>query len=130
MWDSFLQRMDALGGPVYHYGFYERTAISQLMERHSPGDPRALALLDRCIDLHKAIRASFVLPLHSESLKSVAPWLGYQWSGVTQQADDSIVEYVNYLDDGDEHHLQHILHYNEDDVRATLLIRDWLLTQR
>ena len=37
-----------------------------------------------------------------------------------------MVEYVTYLEDEDEGHLDHILLYNEDDCLATLQIRNWL----
>ena len=56
----------------------------------------------------------------------VAPWLGFEWRGFTAAADDSMVEYVTYLEDEDERHLDHILLYNEDDCLATLQIRNWL----
>src|SRR5690606_40971130 len=40
MWFSFLERVDALDGPVYHYGPYERTAIARLVERHRSEERR------------------------------------------------------------------------------------------
>ncbi len=127
MWQSFLQRMDGHTAPVYHYGSFERTTINQLMKRYGK-DGRAQALLGRMVDLNKVLKASAVLPLRGYSLKEVAPWLGFRWSGETQAADESMVEYYRWLETGEERHLENIQRYNEDDLRATLRVRDWLLT--
>jgi uncharacterized protein len=74
------------------------------------------------------IKHNVVLPLRGYSLKDVAPWLGFEWGGETQAADDSILEYLTYLESGRQRHLRNVLQYNEDDCRATAHIYDWLLT--
>ncbi len=124
-WESFLRRSERLGGAVYHYGSYERTAVKTLIARYGD-DPRASHLLERLIDLEKVLKASVVLPLRGYSLKEVAPWLGFEWTGETQAADDSMLAYDAWLRTGEPAHLDGILHYNEDDVRATAAICDWL----
>jgi len=126
MWFSFLERVDALDGPVYHYGPYERTAIGRLVERHGGGAP-ARRFLDRFVDLHRLVKSSVALPLHGYSLKQVAPWLGFEWTGFTQAAPESIVEYHRWLETGERQHLEHVIVYNRDDVLATRVVRDWLL---
>ncbi|MGF1505598.1 MAG: TM0106 family RecB-like putative nuclease [Anaerolineae bacterium] len=126
-WQDFLRRMDRTPGYVYHYGTYERTAIKQLMARYGD-DPRAHGLLDRMIDLEKVLKAAVVLPLRGYSLKDVAPWLGFEWQGTTDNAADSMVEYITYQTDGDRDRLDGVMRYNEDDCYATVHIRDWLLT--
>lgn len=125
MWGAFLQRMERLQGYIYHYGNYERTTIKRMVERYGE-DSRAAALLDRLVDLQKVLKASVVLPLRGYSLKDVARWLDFEWSGVTQQADESMLEYLHWLVDGQRDHLDHILVYNEDDCRATARVYDWL----
>jgi len=127
MWARFLDRVDMLGGAVYHYGSFERRAIAELVGRYG-ADLRAEALLERMIDLEVLLRTSAVLPLPSYSLKSVAPWLGHTWSGETTTADESIVAYTRWLESGDAAHLESVLLYNEDDCRATLRIKEWLAT--
>ncbi len=125
-WEGFLRRASALRGPVYHYGSFEKTTIREMVARHGP-DPRADALLERLVDLRRVLGASVVLPLHGYSLKDVAPWIGYQWQSVTQAADDSIVDYTQWLETSDPAHFERIVDYNEEDVRATRAVRDWLL---
>ncbi len=128
MWEQFLALMDRLGGVAYHYGQYERTAIDHLQAKYGE-DPRAAALLDRMVDLEKAVKRSMVLPLTGYSLKSVAPWLGFTWTGDINRGDDSMVEYYRWLESGDRAHLEQIVRYNEDDCRATMHIKDWLAAQ-
>ncbi|GAB4482418.1 MAG: hypothetical protein Kow00124_31220 [Anaerolineae bacterium] len=128
MWEQFLALMDRLGGVAYHYGQYERTAIDRLQRKYGE-DPRAAALLDRMVDLEKALKQSMALPLTGYSLKSVAPWLGFTWTGEINQGDDSMVVYYRWLEDGNRTHLAQIVRYNEEDCRATLHIKDWLAAQ-
>lgn len=126
-WDRFLGRIDTLDGPVYHYGRYERTTVRALADRHGD-DPRAARLLDRLIDLRTALTGCAALPVRGYSLKQVAPWLGFAWTGATQAADDSMVAYDRWLRTGNRDYINGLLAYNEDDVRATRAVRDWLLT--
>lgn len=129
MWEAFLRRIDRLNGWVYHYGAYERTAINALMRRYGD-DPRGQRLLDRLVDLERVLKNSVVLPLRGYSLKDVAYWLGFRWTGETQAADDSMIQYDAWLRTGQREHLERILRYNEDDLHATAAVRDWLLALR
>jgi uncharacterized protein len=122
---GFLRRISRIDGPVYHYGYYERTALNALNKRYGPDD-RVKDLQARMVDVSKSLNHCVVLPLTRYSLKDVAGWLGFRWSGATASADDSVVEYVNWLETGRRTHLNNILRYNEDDCKATLKVRDWL----
>jgi predicted RecB family nuclease len=125
MWKGFLRRVSRTDGPIYHYGYYERTVLGALNERYGPDD-RVAGLQERMIDLSKALDRCVVLPLTRYSLKDVAGWLGFRWSGATASAGDSVVEYITWLETGQRRHLDNILQYNEDDCKATLKVRDWL----
>lgn len=129
MWTRFLDRIQTLDGTVYHYAPYERTILDRLAQKHGE-QARADSLLDRMVDLSHVLKDSVVLPLYGYSLKEVAPWLGFEWTGQTQAADDSMLEYLGWLDDGDPAHLDRILRYNEEDCRALAVVFDWLLTLR
>ncbi len=125
-WESFLARIDAFDGPVYHYGTYEKTVMRQLIARFGD-DPRADRLKDRLLDIEKTLHNSVVLPLLGYSLKDVDKYIGFERRD-TMKGDDSILEYLAWLEDGDHTHLERIIAYNEEDCRATLAIRDWLDT--
>lgn len=124
-WKDFLARMDRHTGKIYHYGVYERTTVKSLSGRYDT-KAQADALLERMIDLEKTVKDCTVLPLRSTSLKAVAPWLGFAWEGDIQGGEDSMLEYLAWLEDGDQGHLDRILRYNEEDCRATLAVLEWL----
>lgn len=125
MWRSFLTRMSRLRGAIYHYGYYERTALKQLNERYP--DPRTEGVLAKLVDIEKALKRTVAMPVSSYSLKTVARELGFEWTGETDNAADSMVEYDLYQQDGDPRRLDRIVQYNADDCYATVTIRDWLL---
>jgi uncharacterized protein len=82
------------------------------------------------IDLEKVLKESAALPLPGYSLKQVAPWIGFSWNTDTQAGDDSMLEYLAWLEDGQRGHLDGILAYNEADCHATVAILDWLTALR
>jgi len=127
IWERFLARIDATEGPVYHYSGYEKSTINQLCQRYGD-DNRAMRLSNRLVDLLAIISNNLALPLKSYSIKAVAPWLGYQWTGNTQTAADTMIEYANWLRNQNRVHLDNILVYNKHDCRAMVVIKDWLLT--
>ncbi|MBN1312377.1 MAG: TM0106 family RecB-like putative nuclease [Anaerolineae bacterium] len=124
-WKDFLSDMADRRGTIYHYGVYERTTVKKLGERYNT-TAEADALLNRMVDLEKVIKDCVVLPLRSVSLKAVAPWLGFNWQSDVQAGDDSMLEYLAWLEDGDKKHLDSILRYNEEDCHAASVVLDWL----
>lgn len=124
-WAEFLNLIDLIEGPIYHYGHYERSALKALAEKHG-GSERVEALLPRLVDLRKVLDESVVLPLSGMSLKEVGPFIGYRRQAVMQQGEDSMAEYLGWLRDGDRGHLDRIVHYNREDCEATLAVLDWL----
>lgn len=130
-WKAFL---DKLAGwedfVIYHYAFYERMVFDRLALRH--GAPSALAqkFHEHAIDLHHTTVDSVVLPLYFYTLKDVAKYIGYAWSDPDAGGAESVAWYDEWLRTGDRAHLDRVLHYNEDDVRATLLLKDWLAQQK
>ncbi len=113
---------------VYHYAFYERMVFDRLMLRH--GAPSALAAKfhEHAEDLHAKTTDSVVLPLYFYTLKDVAQFIGYQWSDPEAGGAESVTWYDEWLKTGDRANLDRVLRYNEDDVRATMVLRDWLAT--
>lgn len=125
IWESFLRRMGARGGTVFHYGAYEKTLLRKMAEKYGD-EERVEAILARMVDLRRVLLESVVLPLRGYSLKDVAPWMGYEWVGDTQTAGDSMLEYMHWLSDGQGERLERILAYNESDCRALVRVYEWL----
>ncbi len=130
-WKKFLDFLAGLENfVIYHYAYYERQVFDRLALRY--GAP--LVLVDKfhenTIDLHARLVDSAVLPLYFYSLKDVAGYLGYKWDDAQAGGAESVVWYNDWLDKHDDAIMKKILKYNEDDVRATMLIKDWLETQK
>jgi predicted RecB family nuclease len=63
-------------------------------------------------------------------LKTVAPLAGFRWRGEEAGGGQAIVRFAEAVSDHDDavrsEARRWILEYNEDDVRATAALRDWL----
>lgn len=71
-----------------------------------------------------------VLPLYFYTLKDIAKYIGYTWDDPNAGGAESVAWYDEWLNKGDRAMLDRIIRYNEDDVRATMLLHDWLAKQR
>jgi predicted RecB family nuclease len=131
IWKKFLDFLAGLENfVIYHYAFYERTVFDRLALRY--GAPLVLVdkFKDNTIDLHSKLVESAVLPLYFYSLKDVAGYLGYKWDDPGAGGAESVVWYNDWLEKHDDAIMKKILKYNEDDVRATFLIKEWLQSQK
>ena len=61
-------------------------------------------------------------------LKYICKFLGFSWTGALQSGGESIDWYERWCASGDREVLRQIVQYNEDDVRATLFLKEWLDT--
>ncbi len=117
---------------VYHYSSYERTRLSRLAQ--STGHP----VLDRAqrwaqehfVDLFDIVRAHW-FGAHGLGLKSIAhEGAGFSWRDDDPGGLNSQVWYDEAVHSEDEANREsfrtRVLEYNEDDVRATAVLRDWL----
>ncbi len=131
IWQKFLDFLAGLDDfVIYHYAYYERQVFDRLSLRY--GAPASLMdkFHDNTIDLHAQVVDSAVLPLYFYSLKDVAGYLGYKWNDPEAGGAESVVWYNEWLEKKDDSIMKKILKYNEDDVRATMLIKEWLEHQK
>lgn len=83
---------------------------------------------DQWVDVYDAIGGQFITP-HGKSLKTVAPVAGFHWRDPEAGGEASMRWYRRAVGLGPEFDLsqrQRILDYNEDDVRATKALREWI----
>lgn len=110
--------------PVYHYATYEKTAIKNL------GDTYRIdvkPLIKRLVDILQVCRRCVAPASSTFSLKDFGRALGASWRGGVDAAESMVL--FQKFQQGDEAALRTVIDYNEDDVRALLLVKDWLVEE-
>ncbi|MCT0253373.1 TM0106 family RecB-like putative nuclease [Synechocystis sp. CS-94] len=127
IWQEFVQLIQTYpSAPIYHFSEYERETIKRLGKLYGTPVKVREEILEQCFDLHHYVVNHVICPVESYSLKSLANWLGFQWRDAQASGDQSVCWYDNWLTTGDRQFLELILRYNEDDCRATWVLKDWL----
>jgi predicted RecB family nuclease len=130
-WQKFLDYLAGLEDfVIYHYAYYERAVFDRLALRHGAASSLSQKFHEHAIDLHAKAVDTVVLPLYFYTLKDIAKYIGYTWADANAGGAESVAWYDHWLRTGDRTFLDRILRYNEDDVRATMLLRDWLAQQK
>jgi uncharacterized protein len=126
-----LERFPAMH--VYHYASYEPTALKRLMGRHATREDEVDRLLRGgvLVDLFRAVRQGLRASVESYSIKRLEPMYGFRREVELREAGESIVAFEEWLELGEGERpgsaiLDEIATYNQDDVRSTLRLRDWL----
>ncbi|MBI1736149.1 MAG: TM0106 family RecB-like putative nuclease, partial [Candidatus Rokubacteria bacterium] len=117
---------------VYHYGAYEPAAIKQLMSVYATREDAVDALLRRetFVNLLTVVRQALRAGVPSYSLKETEKLADFARKADVASGTRAVLEYERWMDDRAESRLEAIRVYNEEDCRATLALRDWLLRQR
>lgn len=125
------------GFRAYHYTDHETRYFRHLATKHEgkPGVPTLEALnafLDsnKWVDLHKILSTEIIWPTENHQLKTLARQIGFDWRDEAPGGANSMAWFAQATESADEEvrdaARQRILEYNEDDVLATLALRDWL----
>ncbi len=127
MWHDFLDWLEKLpsGYVVYHYGNYEQTRLD-ILERRYGGTAALQKFRVAMIDLNEIIKHSVVLPLYFYGLKEIGGYIGFERSKKISGGGESVAFYEDWLTKGDRKKLDAVIGYNEDDVRETHALKDWL----
>jgi len=127
MWNEFMEFMSKIKDfRMYHYTSYEVSSLKKLKEKYGCDEQLFDRIKDSCVDLHRVLLKTAVMPLHSYSIKDVAKYIGFRWREKNACGSQSLFWYFLWLDTGEEKWKQTIIDYNEDDVRATKILKDWL----
>jgi uncharacterized protein len=133
VWKRFCAFLDTLpkDAVLYHYGRYEQQVIADMRSRY--GTPRAAhERFSRMIDLSRVAQRCVLFPTQFYSLKDLAKYLGFHWRHKEASGLNSIGWYQEWRKNKAKavrsRMLQDILEYNEDDVRATRVLKDFLAT--
>jgi len=117
---------------AYHYNHTERTALQSLTHEHGVAEAELGRLVQAgvFVDLFAVARNSIQVGAESYGLKSLERLTDYQRNHDIDKGAGAVVRYEQFMADGNPSELAPIAAYNEDDVRATLALRDWLITHR
>ncbi len=125
-WDAFVAFMESRPGiPVYHYGWYEQDVFRLMAQRHGAPEGFVDDLAERSVDVLERLREAVIFPLSFYSLKDIAQFLGFRWRHDDASGLNSVLWYEDWLRTGNREMLNDVLRYNEDDVRATWVVRQW-----
>jgi len=127
IWQEFLNLVWQYPvAPIYHFCEYEAQTIKRLAKVYQTPIYQWQPLLKRCIDLHKLVTQTVILPIESYALKNIAKWLGFQWRNPQANGAQSVCWYEQWLNTGNRTLLENIKQYNEDDCYATYQVKKWL----
>lgn len=130
-WNKFLDFLEELDDfVIYHYSYYEREVFDRLGKKYGLSLELDKKFKDNLIDLQRAVQDAVILPLYFYSLKDIAKYMGFSWRAEDAGGAESVVWYNDWQKSGDEKILDKIVKYNEDDVRATLFVKEWLEKQK
>jgi uncharacterized protein len=120
------------GMHVYHYNHTERSSLQRLVTEHGLGETTLTQLVDTgaFVDLLVVARNALQVGAESYSLKELERLTPYVRGHAIDKGSGAVLEYESFMADGAPDALQRIADYNEDDVRATRALRDWLLEHR
>jgi predicted RecB family nuclease len=116
---------------VYYYSPHEKTTYKKMQKLYpdviSAEEVEGFFANPNVIDLYIDIISKYTdWPLGSYSLKDIAQYLGFRWRDETPSGALSIQWFNEYLKTKDNAILERIRLYNEDDCKATMVIKDAL----
>lgn len=116
---------------IYYYSKYERTIYRALQEKYpdicTAEDIEELFDPAHAIDLYNdVVKKTTEWPAWDFSIKTLAKYLGFSWRDKHPSGAASIEWFHRWIQSGDPDIRRRILEYNEDDCRATRVLRDAL----
>ena len=117
---------------VYHYNHTERTSLVRLAADYGVAELELERLIATglFVDLFPIVTGAMQVGVESYGLKHIERLTDYERSHDIDRGAGAVVEYEHWMNDGDQARLDRIARYNEDDVRATMAVRDWLVDHR
>lgn len=132
-WAEFWQYIRALPQDdfaVYYYSPHEKSTYRRMQKIYpdviSEEELEMFFSNPHVIDLYQLVLKSTDWPLGSYSIKAIAQYLGFAWRDETPSGALSIQWFNEYIEKKDDKILERILLYNEDDCKATLVLKDKL----
>ena len=122
---------------IYHYGSYERSALTRLMGRYATREDELDQILRarRLIDLLTVVRQGVRIGVESYSIKKLEPVYGFEREAALPDANVALTKLQTSLELGDTEDIstadrEVVQRYNQDDCASTLALRQWLEERR
>ncbi|MFA5196840.1 MAG: TM0106 family RecB-like putative nuclease [Patescibacteria group bacterium] len=126
-WD-YIHSLPQKDYAVYYYSPHEKTVYKKMQKLYpdvvSKEEVDDFYDSPNVIDLYQIVLKSTDWPLSSYGIKAIAVYLGFSWRDKDPSGANSIEWFNNYLKTKDKKDLQRILDYNEDDCKATMVVKD------
>ena len=118
---------------IYYYSNYELKTYRKLQKKYpgvcTPQELESLFDSKLTVDLYSDVVHKITeWPTRDYSIKTLAEYLGFKWRDTHPSGTASIEWFDKWIKTGDANDRQRILDYNEDDCRATQVLRDALDT--
>jgi len=128
---GYLRSFEGKSHAVYYYSSHEKSTYKAMGNLYpdiiTAEKVEEYFKQDHIIDLYyDAIYSKTDWPLSSYSLKEIATYLGFKWRDETPSGALSIQWYNEYCETKDKSILKRILEYNEDDCKASMVIKQEL----
>lgn len=122
IWASFLTALAQIENPqLVHYGSYETTFLKQMKQRYGNGVEGAIVLdrlIKEAVNVLSPIYAQIYFPTYSNSLKDIAPYLGFQWSESDASGLTSLIWRAEWESSKNIDLKQKLIIYNLEDCAA------------
>ncbi len=121
----FLKQDDFI---IYHWHHYDRIHLERMAKRYGLPDRIRKLIFGNMRDVYRDAISCFSFPTYGNGLKEIASYMGYKWKHPDVNALESIALYFQYVENPDKNKdkIQKVINYNEDDCRATMLVKEWL----
>ena len=113
---------------VYYYSHHEKTTNRRMQKLYpdviSEADLESFFDHPNVIDLYDIVKRYTDWPVSSYSLKDLSQYLGFNWQDETHSGALSIQWFNEFIETGDQKMLKRLLIYNEDDCKATMVLKE------
>jgi len=111
---------------LYTYSNFEVKEFKRLFEKYKTPKQYQDLILKNIFDLITPFKKGVAMPTHSNSIKDIARYLGFNWRQTDVNGTNSMLFWHNYVEHRDKDALKKFLTYNEDDVIAMKVCKDWI----
>ena len=126
MWQQCLGILRQFEDPrLFHYGAYESRFLRQMRERWPPDAADATfvdRLIERAVNILAIIYGRVYFPTHTNGLKEVARWLGFEWRWPHSSGQAAILARRYWELTRDDTLKQELIVYNADDCHAAEIV--------